>query len=221
MFKKYVSVKKLGHSQVSKIIVGGFLALGITSLATANGVGNQEEPVEYLVKFDITGAPSGNPNGSFIINGPGYSTITTSSGEVLDDIVPGLKVAQLTGAEIIFGGMLTDPVVPFTCAPGTCTITIGGSTLTSDAGVPLDGKLVSMWGPVINSDFNPDGSSTPLRILGCGGLKDISGEGKFANMVGSICFNGVFNLPDFDTNFSLTGGSNCTITMHTPVVPIP
>ena len=73
----------------------------------------------------------------------------------------------------------------------------------------------------MNSDFNPDGSSTPLRILGCGGLKEISNVGDYAGMVGSICFNGVFNVPDFQTNFSLTGGSNCTITLHTPVVPIP
>lgn len=55
--------------------------------------------------------------------------------------------------------------------------------------------------------------------MGCGGLKDISGEGKFAGMVGSICFNGVFNLPDLTGGHGLpilTGGSNCTITMHTP-----
>jgi hypothetical protein len=171
------------------------------------------------VKYDITGSP--NQDGSFTIGGPGYSTITTSSGEVLDNIVPGLEVSQLTGAEIVFSGALTDPVILFTCRTGTCNITLGGSTFTSDAGVPLDGRVVPMWGPVINSNFNPDGSSTPVRILGCGGLKEISNEGDFAGMVGSICFNGVFNLPDFQTNFSLSGGSDCTITLHTPVVPIP
>ena len=128
----------------------------------------------------------------------------------------------MTGAEITFGGQLTDPVVPFTCKKGTCNITIGGSTFTSDAGIPLTGRLASLWGPVMNSDFNPDGSSTPLRILGCGGLTETSGMGDYAGMVGSICFNGVFNVPDFQTNFTLTGGSNCTITLHTPIGgPIP
>jgi hypothetical protein len=210
---------KVVQNPVSKIIASGFLVMGIILPASVMSAGNQEEPFVYLVKYDITGSP--NQDGSFTIGGPGYSTITTSSGEVLDNIVPGLEVSQLTGAEIVFSGALTDPVIPFTCRTGTCNITLGGSIFTSDAGVPLDGRVVPMWGPVINSNFNPDGSSTPVRILGCGGLKEISNEGDFAGMVGSICFNGVFNLPDFQTNFSLSGGSDCTITLHTPVVPIP
>lgn len=206
MWKNYAGL-------MSKALVSGVFVLGCASVVQANS--NQEEPLEYLIKFDISGTP--NQDGSFTIGGPGYSTITTSSGEILDTIVPGLKKAQLTGAVISFSGdLMNDPVIPFTCAAGTCTIEIEGSTLTSSAGVDLDGRVVPMWGPILNNNFNPDGSSTPLRILGCGGLKDISGEGKFANMVGSICFNGVFNLPDFQTNFTLTGGSNCTITMHTP-----
>jgi hypothetical protein len=194
---------KVVQNPVSKIIASGFLVMGIILPASVMSAGNQEEPFVYLVKYDITGSP--NQDGSFTIGGPGYSTITTSSGEVLDNIVPGLEVSQLTGAEIVFSGALTDPVIPFTCRTGTCNITLGGSTFTSDAGVPLDGRVVPMWGPVINSNFNPDGSSTPVRILGCGGLKEISNEGDFAGMVGSICFNGVFNLPDFQTNFSLSG----------------
>jgi hypothetical protein len=210
---------KVVQNPVSKIIASGFLVMGIILPASVMSAGNQEEPFVYLVKYDITGSP--NQDGSFTIGGPGYSTITTSSGEVLDNIVPGLEVSQLTGAEIVFSGALTDPVILFTCRTGTCNITLGGSTFTSDAGVPLDGRVVPMWGPVINSNFNPDGSSTPVRILGCGGLKEISNEGDFAGMAGSICFNGVFNLPDFQTNFSLSGGSDCTITLHTPVVPIP
>jgi hypothetical protein len=210
---------KVVQNPVSKIIASGFLVMGIILPASVMSAGNQEEPFVYLVKYDITGSP--NQDGSFTIGGPGYSTITTSSGEVLDNIVPGLEVSQLTGAEIVFSGALTDPVIPFTCRTGTCNITLGGSTFTSDAGVPLDGRVVPIWGPVINSNFNPDGSSTPVRILDCGGLKEISNEGDFAGMVGSICFNGVFNLPDFQTNFSLSGGSDCTMTLHTPVVPIP
>ena len=122
-------------------------ALGLASTqavyAENNGVGNQQEPVELLVKFIIDGNPNPNGDGSFIIGGPGYATITTSSGAILDNVGPGLEIAQLTGAEITFGGNLTDPIVPFTCKKGTCDITIGGSTFTSDAGVPLTGRLAS------------------------------------------------------------------------------
>ncbi len=209
-------------SRTTTLLTGLLAASLMSGTAIAAGKADREQPLEYLVKFDIVGQPSQTLPGAFVINGPGFATVTTSSGEVLDDMIPGLKVAQLTGATIQFSGNLqTDPVIPFTCLAGSCTIEIGGSTLTSDAGVPLDGRVIPMWGPVINSNFNPDGSSTPIRILGCGGLKDISGTGEFAGMVGSICFNGVFNVPDFQTNFVLTGGSNCTITMHSPVVPIP
>lgn len=224
MLKNYVNKSKRVQKPLTKTLLAGALVLGGMSVAMANGAGNGEEPLEYLIKFDIEGHPNPAGDGSFIIGGPGYSTITTSSGEILDDIVPGLKKAQLTGAVISFAGSFNDPIIPFTCQESSCTIEIGGSTLTSSAGVALDGRLIPMWGPIMNSDFNPDGSSTPLRILGCGGLKDVSGVGEFAGMVGSICFNGVFNLPnlnDPNTVPVLTGGSNCTITMHTPVVPIP
>ena len=202
-----------------------FVAVSALSLASTqavyaenNGVGNLDEPVELLVKFIIKGQASGP--GTFIIGGPGYATITTSAGAILDNVVPGLEIAQLSNAVITFGGMLSDPFVPFTCAENSCTITIGGSTFTSDAGAPLDGRLAGAWGPVMNSDFDP-AVTTPLRIFGCGGLIETSGEGDYAGMVGSICFSGVFNVPNFTSNFTLTGGSNCTITLHTPIVPLP
>jgi hypothetical protein len=210
------------HTTRTVTILAALTTASFATGAAIAGNAEREQPLEYLVKFDIVGEPSQILPGAFVISGPGYATVTTSSGEILDDKVPGLKVARLTGATIQFTGDLqTDPVIPFTCVAGSCTIEIGGSTLASDAGVPLAGQAIPMWGPVINSHFNPDGSSTPIRILGCGGLKDISGKGEFAGMVGSICFNGVFNVPDFQTSFALTGGSNCTITMHSPVVPIP
>jgi len=217
MIKNYV---KLIHGPVSKVIAGGVLMMGLIFPTSVLSAGNQEEPFVYLVKYVIEGNPIGPA--TFRIGGPGYSTITTSSGEVLDNIVPGLQVSQLSDAEITLNGdLMNDPIIPFSCAAGTCNITLGGSTFSSDAGVPLEGRAVPMWGPVINSDFNPDGSSTPIRILGCGGLKEISGQGDFAGMVGSICFNGTFTVPDFQTNFTLTGSSDCTITLHTPIVPIP
>ncbi len=220
-------MKSSGKRAALRMACVGTLIFAVASVALADGVANQQQPLTYLVKFLVTGSP--NPDGSFTINGTGYSTITTNTGQVLDNVVPGLKVATLNGAQITFSGQLTDPVVPFTCAPGSCQISIGGSTLEADStvnpdgtvtGVPLLGRLVPAWGPVNNSNFIP-GSVTPMRILGCGGIKDISGQGVFANMVGSICFNGVFNLPTNLMSTPLTGESNCTITMHTPLPGFP
>lgn len=191
------------------------LLIFIPTLTSAKG----EEPIELLIKFDITGNPSTTNPGAFTIAGPGYSTITTSRGKILDRIIPGLQRATLSGAEIQFQGSLTDPVVNFTCLQDSCRIEFkNGSVLTSDSNnLPLNGRLAGVYGPIANSDFNS--STTPIRILGCGGLKGIAGPMK--GMVGSICFNGVFNVPDFQTNFTLTGGSNCTIVMHRPIVPVP
>ena len=126
------------------------------------------------------------------------------------------RSATLEGAQITFAGAPTDPIVPFTCLPGSCKITFNdGSVLVSDAGVPLQGRAIKMWGPVVASrDFDPNGVF-PTRILGCGGLKEIAGKGKLAGMVGSICFNGVLNF-NANNPSVLTGSSDCTITMHTP-----
>ena len=182
-----------------------------------NGVGNLQQPNEYLLKFDIVGQPT--PTGSFIINGPGYAAITTSTGAVLDNKNPGLVRAKLSGAEIAFQGRLTDPVVNFSCVADSCRIEFDdGSVLTSDSvNLPLQGRVAGVYGPINNENLTP--SSKPMRILGCGGLKGIAGP--MNGMVGSICFNGTFNVPDFQTNFALTGGSNCTIVMHTPIVAVP
>lgn len=206
------------HFSVFKKYLLIFTLSAFTSMAFANGAGNSEEPVELLIKFDITGTPSQLNPGAFTIGGPGYATVTTSSGAILDNKIPGLKVAELTGAEIQFMGALSDPVVNFTCLANSCEISLNdGSVLVSDDNLPLSGRLAGMYGPVANSNLTS--SSTPLRILGCGGLRGIAGP--MNGMVGAICFNGTFNVPDFQTNFSLTGGSNCTIAMHTPIVPVP
>jgi hypothetical protein len=132
------------------------------------------------------------------------------------------KTADLSGGQIIFSGAPTDPVINFTCIPGSCTLTLeDGAVITSDAGVPLDGRAVNMWGPVINSpDFDPQNGIMPIRIMGCGGLKEIAGKGKAAGMVGSICFNGALNFNQNDFT-QLSGSSKCTITLHTPAPDIP
>lgn len=177
----------------------------------------QSDPFEMLIKFDIVGQPTGP--GSFVVGGPGYATITTNSGVILDNKIPGLKVATLSNAEIQMTDPLNDPdgVVNFTCNPGSCNITLDdGSVLVADGNLPLQGRMPMMYGTMKNNQ-----GDMPVRILGCGGLTGIAGP--MQGMVGSICFNGVFNVQDFfngSTNPQLTGGSNCTITMHKPL-PFP
>ncbi len=185
---------------------------------------SQVEPVEYLIDFKISGkfvgiTPEGLPK--YVINGPGFAPLWVfGSGEIMDANPDWRKTADLSGGEITFSGQPTDPVINFTCLPGSCNITLkDGAVFTSDAGVPLTGRAINMWGPVVNSpDFDPVNGINPIRIMGCGGLKEIAGKGKTAGMVGSICFNGVLNFNKYDPS-TLTGSSKCTITLHTPADP--
>jgi len=191
----------------------------------------QTEPVELLIDFAITGQLTDPANGIYTIGGPGHAPWWIfSTGEIIDKRLPWRQVATLSNGQIVFQGLPSDPVLPFTCLQGACTIEMGGSTFTSDAGVPLSGRAANLWGPVVRSpDFVPPSTmdnppidgTLPIRILGCGGLTEISGKGKYAGMVGSICFNGALNFTPADPT-TLTGSSKCTITLHTPAQgPIP
>lgn len=186
--------------------------------------GFQSEPVELLIDFRISGQFTGfSDTGTpvYTIGGPGFSPwYIFKSGEIVDPVFPWRKVVDLVGAQITFSNAPSDPVINFTCLPGSCSMNFrNGSVLQSDAGVPLQGRAINFWGPVINSpDFDPQNGIAPIRILGCGGLKETAGAGPYAGMVGSICFNGALNFNENDPSV-LTGSSKCTITLHTPADP--
>lgn len=209
------------------------MAMTFALLASAAGRADdsQVEPITLLVNFKITGNftayDPNTGNSTYAINGPGYAPpFILPSGAVSDLIVPGLQVATLSNAQIVFPAFDPNnppPVMDFTCIKGSCTMQIGGSVLQSDAGVPLAGRAPFLWGPVVKSpDYDPVHGVLPIRILGCGGLKETSGQGRYAGMVGSICFNGTLNFNVANPQ-TLTGGSKCTITLHTPApgIPIP
>lgn len=206
------------------------LFAALTSLSIpAQATPNQTEPVELLIDFKITGDFTGGGAGTvtYTIGGPGFAPwYIFRTGEIIDRVLPSRKAAQLSNAQVVFPAFdFNSPpgVIEFTCKTGSCTIETGGSVLQSDAGVPLAGRAPFMWGPVFKSpDFDPVNGVFPIRILGCGGLKETSGYGKYAGMVGSICFNGTLNFSAANP-LQLTGGSKCTITLHTPVpgTPIP
>jgi hypothetical protein len=205
-----------------------FVALAALPVA-APATQTQSEPIELLIDFHVTGNFSGTDGQTitYTIGGPGYAPWWIfSSGEIIDQVLPFRKAAELSNAEVVFPAFdFNHPpgVVNFTCKTGSCTLATGGSILQSDAGVPLEGRAPFMWGPVFKSPaFDPVNGVVPMRILGCGGLKETSGQGKYAGMVGSICFNGTLNF-NAANPLQLTGGSKCTITLHTPVpgTPIP
>ena len=185
---------------------------------------SQTEPVEYLIDFKITGQLTGMTAEGlpiYTINGPGFAPLwIAGSGEITDYTPQWRKTADLSNGQITFSGAPTDPVINFTCLTGSCNLNLkDGAVLTSDAGVPLQGRAINMWGPVVQSpDFDPVAGINPIRILGCGGLKEIAGKGKAAGMVGSICFNGALNFNQNDPS-QLTGSSKCTITLHSPADP--
>ncbi len=208
-----------------------FLSRGVTAALCAvltflsipvQSAPKQTEPVELLIDFKITGNLTGAGAGTvtYTISGPGYAPwFIFRTGEIIDRVLPSREAAQLSNAQVVFPAFdFNSPpgVIEFTCKPGSCALATGGSLLQSDAGVPLAGRAPFMWGPVFKSpDFDPVNGIFPIRILGCGGLKETSGQGKYAGMVGSICFNGTLNF-NAASPLQLTGSSKCTITLHTP-----
>jgi hypothetical protein len=197
--------------------------LGISTAASAHHEHGyyQPEPVTLLVNFQISGSADPTTGAFYTVGGPGYAPpIIYPNGEVSSALLPARKVAKLEGAKITFSDSPEADIVHFTCLPGSCTMKFkDGSVLVSNAGVDLHGRAINMWGPVVNSpDFDPDNGIYPIRIMGCGGLQEVAGEGRLAGMVGSVCFNGVLNFNKYDPSV-LTGSSKCTITMHTPMQP--
>ena len=208
--------KKLSKS----ILTLALLVLSGVALA-GDGVANESQPITYLIKFVVSGTPTATP-GQFLVNADGYAPIVTNTGNVLDNAVPGLKIAKLQGALIQMLDTMDKPIVKFTCLPGSCQITLNdGTVLQSDTTdinpdgspmVPLQGRMAMLYGTMDNSDGH-----IPVRIFGCGGIEGVAGP--MNGWKGSICFNGEFNIEDFfngSTSPTLTGGSNCTITMHDP-----
>ena len=208
----------------------GLLFLPFIIAAPANadddddGYAGQVEPVELLVNFQVGGQFTGFTSvgeAIYTIGGPGYAPSRIfRNGEVSDQIIKERQVAVLEGAQITFAGDPNARVVRFGCLAGSCKMTFkDGSVLVSNAGVALEGRAINKWGPVVKSpNFDPVNGIYPIRILGCGGLKEIAGKGRLAGMVGSICFNGMLNFNKFN-QMVLTGSSKCTLALHTPADP--
>ena len=208
------------------------LAIALTVFGFSNVTAGEmpKEPTELLIKFDATGSFS-NFNAatgetSYSISAKGVAPEVNDKGimkeiKISDDDE---RIVTIKGAEITFGPftpMSPPPIVGFNCQG--CTLTFpDGSVLTSDSdNVPLIGRALFVYGPVAP---DPTQAIATIRMMGCAGLRETANKGPYAGMVGSICFNGVFNFDVSDPTkipATLTGGSSCTIVLHTPMQALP
>lgn len=101
----------------------------------------------------------------------------------------------------------TLPVLPWTMS--AYSMKVNGSTFEYIEGMELKGSAFAALGPV--EEPNEVGAS--LRMGGCEGIRETSGKGKHANMIGTLCLNGTFS---FQPNFDGIGVSNCTLVLHKP-----
>jgi hypothetical protein len=85
---------------------------------------------------------------------------------------------------------------------------ISGSTFEHIKGMELDGSAFAALGPVEYPE-----TTASLRMGGCEGIRETSGKGDYANMIGTLCLNGTFS---FQSNFDGIGVSNCTLVLHDP-----
>ena len=103
--------------------------------------------------------------------------------------------------------------LPWTCT--SCTLKIGGSEFHRIPNMSLTGRAFIGLGAVANKE-----GYLALRMAGCAGVQEVSGLGKYANKMGTICLNGTIG---FKQDFSGVGTSNCVLVLqdgpYTPVVP--
>lgn len=91
----------------------------------------------------------------------------------------------------------------------TFSMKVNGSTFEYVEGMALNGTAFAALGPVENPYTSENGAS--LRMGGCEGIREVSGKGQHADMIGTLCLNGTFS---FQPNFDGKGVSNCTLVLH-------
>lgn len=163
------------------------------------------------VNGDIT-----NPDNVSIIypiSGKIYATVTDgTSGETLGSFTQSGTIEATASFSTQFFGLMGDwsalpPTLPWTMTEES--IKVNGSTFIFEE--DLTGRAFPHLGPVENPQVT---GTMALRMAGCAGVREISGEGAYSNKVGTLCLNGTFT---FDADFNGKGVSNCTIAVHDPL----
>lgn len=147
------------------------------------------------------------------ISGKIYATVTDGrTGESLGAFRQSGTIEATASFSTMFFGLMGDwSVLPETL-PWTMTeetIKVNGSTFIFEE--ELTGRAFPRLGPVEDPAVT---GTMALRMSGCAGLRETSGEGDYAGKVGTLCLNGTFT---FDQQFNGKGVSNCTLVLHDPV----
>ena len=149
------------------------------------------------------------------ISGPVYATmVNPSTGETMGAVQERGVIAATAIFDASFFGLEGDwtelpPTMPWTMVD--FDMSIGGSTFAMIEDMPLTGRAFPGLGPVENPMVT---GTLALRMGGCAGVREITGMGRYANKVGSLCLNGTFT---FESDFVGKGVSNCTIVLHDPL----
>jgi hypothetical protein len=109
-----------------------------------------------------------------------------------------------TGDPLVASQMVQSETLPWTCT--SCNLEINGSTFTRIENMPLTGRSFIGLGGVDSEE-----GYLALRMAGCAGIQETSGEGPYANMQGTICLNGTIG---FNPDFSGVGTSNCVMVLQ-------
>ena len=144
------------------------------------------------------------------------ATINASSGETIAGVIQLGTIEATPEFSLDFFALNTEDWRTLGVLPWTMSkfeMEIGGSKFEHIEGMELDGAAFAALGPV--EDPYSSGAAS-LRMGGCEGIVEVSGEGDYANMIGSLCLNGTFS---FDPEFNGVGVSNCTLVLHNPWMP--
>ncbi len=167
---------------------------------------------------DVNGDPTNPDNVSILypIAGTVYATVTDgTTGETLGSFKEAGSIAATALFDVSFFGLTGDwSLLPETM-PWTMMddfrLQVNGSTFKFQE--TLTGRAFPRLGPVEDPTVT---GTLALRMAGCAGVREISGAGRYANKVGTLCLNGTFT---FDEAFNGVGVSNCTIAVHDPITP--
>ena len=141
------------------------------------------------------------------------ATINASSGETIAGVIQLGTIEAVPEFSLDFFALNTEDWRTLGVLPWTMSkfeMEIGGSKFEHIEGMELDGAAFAALGPV--EDPYSSGAAS-LRMGGCEGIVEVSGEGDYANMIGTLCLNGTFS---FEPNFDGVGVSNCTLVLHNP-----
>lgn len=157
-----------------------------------------------------------NPNNVTIlypVAGTVNATMTNvQSGETIGSVTETGDITATVKFPTSFFGLMGDwSALPATM-PWTMddfAMNLNGSTFNFVE--ELTGRAFPHLGPVENP---METGTMALRMAGCAGIREVSGEGDHAGKVGTLCMNGTFT---FDQQFNGVGVSNCTVALHTPL----